>query len=217
MALTFPLATNVFADVIDMMQIRFRLSDALNISGNGRGQLIVADLAPKYWEADVTVATMENDRAVQVQALVEGLDGGINDFYFYDPRCAYPQYDPDGSSIISKTIRIETLHSNNKQMTLKQLPTGFQVKAGDMLAFDYGPDDNYRALHRVVSGATAAADGTTGSFEVRPFIQPGAALNAIVSLIKPAARMKLVPDSFDPGTSRQNVTRGMTFKCRQVP
>lgn len=214
MPLVHPYSVSTFADVIRMSSIRSRLVADQQISGMGGGKIIVADLAPKHWEFEVTLINMENALARRVQALIEGLDESINDFYLYDPRWAYPIADPTGSILGASNVQINSLNANNKELTLKGLPATFTNSPGDVLAFDFGAPSK-RAVHRIVVGGTAAA-GISPSLEVRPHILPGAAVNAVVTLIKPSARVKMIPGSFDPGTARQMMTSGMSFKCRQV-
>lgn len=213
MPLTFPYSVATFADVIRMSTVRFQLVADQQISGRGGGKIIVADMGPKYWQADVTLINMEHGIARQMQALIEALDESINDFYLYDPRWAYPAEDWGGSRVGPAVVTIGTLNPNNKEMTLSGLPNGYVLTPGDMLHFDFGVPSK-RALHRIVVGGVAAG-GSVG-IEVRPHIEPGATTGLVVSLIKPSARMKIIPGSFDPGTARGMITSGMGFKCRQV-
>lgn len=215
MALTFPYALATFADVIRMSSVKVRLVADQQISGMGGGKIIVADMSPKYYEFDVTLINMENALARRVQALVEALDESMNDFYLYDPRAMYPLSDPTGSILGAAAVKINSLNVNNKELTLNALTSTYVLSVGDFLHFDFG-SPAHRAFHRIVGGGGAATGGVSPSLEVRPFIQPGAVVGASVTLIKPSARVKMIPGSFDPGTVRQMVTAGMSFKARQV-
>jgi hypothetical protein len=218
MALEFPYTVGSFANLLRMTSIKFMLADNMESSGLGNGQVIVADLAPKFWTADVALINMGNAEAMQMQALVEALDGGLNDFYLYDPRCAYPQYDPTGSILGANTVTNSEVAGNGKQMKFSGLPAAYQIRSGDMFSFVYGPSNEYRALHRVVVGDTANGSGNTTWIEFRPRLaDPSLATGKTMTLIKPNCRMKLIPNSFDGGNARQMMTTGMSFKCRQVP
>lgn len=214
MPLSFPYSVASFADVLRMSTVRMRLVADQQISGMGGGKIIVADLAPKHWEFEVTLINMENALARRVQALIEALDESMNDFYLYDPRAAYPLYDPTGAILGASAVKINSLNVNNKELTLNTLPSTYVLSAGDLLHFDFG-SPSHRAFHRIVVGG-AASGGISPSLEVRPHIQPGAVVGASVTLIKPSARVKMIPGSFDPGTARQMMTTGMGFKARQV-
>lgn len=215
MALSFPYSVTAFADVLRMSSVKMRLVGDQQLSGMSTGKIIVADLAPKYWDFEVTLINMENAYASQVQALIEALDEGMNDFELYDPRRAYPAADWGGARLGGATVQINALESNNKELTLKGLPNGYVLSPGDLLHFDFGTPTK-RALHRIVVGGVVPSGGVSPTLEVRPHILPGAAANAAVTLIKPAARVKMIPGSFDPGTARQMMTSGMGFKARQV-
>ena len=203
------------ADILRMSSIQMRLVEDQQISGLGGGKVIVADLSPKYWEFEVSLINMENAEARKVQAVIEALDGGLRDFYLWDQRAAYPIADPKGSILGASTVQINSLNINNVEMTLKGLPSGYTLSPGDMLHFDFGMPVK-RALHRIVVGGVASGAGISPSLVVRPHILPGAAEDAVVTLIRPSARVKMLPGSFNPGTARQMMTTGMGFKCRQV-
>jgi hypothetical protein len=217
MAITFPLALSQFANVIAKTSVKFWLAGNMQTSGQA-GNLIVADLAPKYWAAEVGMINMSNAEAMGVQAMIESLDEGLNDFYLYDPRCAYPQYDPDGSIIGSSTITNTDVATNGKVMDFTGFPNNYVLSPGDMFSFDFGSGGIYRALHRVVVGGTANSSGDLNNVEFRPRLaDPNLGIGKTMTFKRPSARMKMIPGSFDPGTAKQTMTTGMSFKCRQVP
>lgn len=217
MTLTFPLDVTDFASLMRKMSIKFWLADAMESSGLGSGQFVVADLAPKYWCAEIGLINMANNDAMAMQALIQALDGGINPFFLYDPRAAYPQYDPDGSILGAADVQILEVRTNNKEIKLENLPVGYKLKRGDMFSFDFGSGGIYRALHQLVSGDTADGFGKTGWLEFRPHLaDPTISPGKNINLIMPSAQMKLIPGSFDPGMARQMMTTGMALKCRQV-
>lgn len=215
MAITFPLDVGSLADVSRMTSIRMKLIGDQQLSGMGGGRIIVADLGPKYWEFEVQLINMENDLARRMQSIIESLDEGLNDFYLYDPRAAYPIGDPTGTRLGGSTVQIHSIESNSKEMKLKGLPNGYVLSAGDLFHFDFGTPTK-RALHRIVTGGVVPSGGVSPTLEVRPHLMTGAAADITVTLIKPAARVKIIPGSFDPGTARQMMTTGMGFKARQV-
>jgi hypothetical protein len=215
MALSFPYETSAFADLIRMTTVRMRLVPTQQVS-RGAGSIIVADMAEPFWEFTCTLINQENKDSRRLHALINALDGSLNDFYLYDPRYAYPILDPDGTLLGASAVKINSLDANNKELTLKGLPPGYVLSAGDCLHFDFGSSPVNRALHMIAVGGTADEFGVSPSLEVRPHILPGAAVNADVTLIKASARVKIVPESLDEGTGRQMMTGGMGFKCWQV-
>lgn len=214
MAISFPRAADDWFDITALTTTKFKLVPQQNVSGT-TGDIWASDIGPQYWEADIRFVDMDNDIAGRVQSIIESLDGSLNSFYWYDPRWQFPRSDPDGSLLAASTVKIAALPTNNKLMALKGLPAGFNIRNRDMLCFDFGTSPVHRALHRVADGSAADGTGLTGNIEVRPYIRPGAAVNAVVTLIRPTCEMLMIPDSFDEGTAKQMITSGMGFKARQ--
>ena len=69
---------------------------------------------------------------------------------------------------------------------------------------------------RIVEDASASGAGITGFFEVRPFLKAGTATSAVVTLVRPSARMMLEPGSFVPGTEGPVNTTAMSFNAIEV-
>jgi tRNA pseudouridine(38-40) synthase len=118
-------------------------------------------------------------------------------------------------SALSRAYRYLILNRTVRSK-LGGLPAGYTLRRGDMLHFDYGSGPTRRALHRIVEDATANGSGSTPFFEVRPYLKTGTATGAVVTLIKPAAKMMLEPGSFDPGTEARVHTAGMSFTAIEV-
>lgn len=215
MSLTFPLPLASFADRLKIVSVKWQLQRRDEVSGLGSGQILAAQLSPPLWTAPVTLAPMYHDEADQIQALIESLDGSINDFYLYNPRRAYPQADPTGTILGAATPTIAALGPDNKSIQIQGLPNGYTLTAGDFLAFNYGSNPVRRALHRFVETGSANGSGSTPVLEVRPHIRPGAVVGSVVTLIKPAARVFIVPDSFDPGDTTSVIASGMSFQVMQ--
>ena len=183
----------------------------------GAGEVLVADLGPKLWKGDVTLDKMRHEDAAEIQALIEALDGSINTFNLYDPRKKYPRADPRGVLLGSATPVISAVLSSNKEFSISGLPAGYVLSAGDFSAFNYGSNPLRRAFHRIVNTVVANASGVASSIEVRPHFRPGIVTGLQVTLIKPSARVKIVPESFNSGIGRGAMTDGMAFQVIQVP
>lgn len=179
----------------------------------GSGQILIADLGPALWSADVTTVEMLHRDATELEALADAIGGPSGSFYLYDPRSAYPKADPTGALLGAANVQINSL-PDAKSISLKGLPPGYVLSAGDYLAFDYASNPTRRALHRLAEAVTANGAGVTPAVEVRPFLRPGAAVSAAVMLKKAAARAIIVPGSFD-ASSVSALTSRITFKAMQ--
>jgi hypothetical protein len=157
---------------------------------------------------------MPHTQAADIQALIDAL-GPSGSFYLHNPAQLGPRDDPDGAALAGHSVTI-TAMNDNKSLKLGGLPAGYTLRRGDMLHVDYGSSPTRRALHRIVEDATANGVGTTGFFEVRPYLKTGTTTGAAVTLIRPAAKMMLEPGSFDPGTEVRVHTAGMSFTAIEV-
>lgn len=204
MALVFPLAVADFADVIGVAKVTWLLQDYRERSGMASGQILDADLAPQLWTGAVTLAEKAHYDARKIEAMINAVIRSNGSVYLYDPRTAYPFADRDGSTLGSASVAIDTL-PDKKSMSLKGLPAGYVLTAGDYLAFDYG-DPARRAFHEISQDATADGSGVTPAFEVSPFLPDQAAVDAAVTLVKPAMKCRIDPGSFSGGASTSNIT-----------
>lgn len=214
MAISLPLSINAFANRLHVAAVSWRLRDQQQYSSLGTGEILAVDLGPRLWEADVNCAPIRNADGMQIQALIESLDGAMNSFYLYNPVTMFPQYDPDGSILGATVPQINSVGGNNKSISLKLLPASYRVTQGDMIAFNYSSSPTRRALHRIVETVTANGSGVTSAFEIRPHLRPGLAVSTIVDLIRPAAKVLMVPGSLSVESGL--VTTQISFQVIQT-
>lgn len=212
--LTFPLSTAQFADLLQMTSLTPRQGLQQQLSSQGSGIDIPADLAPALREYDVACAPMYHSAAAKIMALIEALRGPMNSFYIYDPRYAGPAYDPGGSILGASTPQINSLNANNQALSLKLLPANYTITAGDFVAWDYGSAPTRRAYFRSAETVTANGSGVTPEFQINDFIQPGSSAGIAVTLIKPAMKAKLIAGSMKE--SAADVMTTISFSVRQT-
>ncbi|QPC87420.1 hypothetical protein GA830_12205 [Mesorhizobium sp. NBSH29] len=216
MAITYPRALNSFADTLKIASVTWKLQEQQEISMLGSGEIIAGDMGPSLWTGEVSLVPADHADARAVQADIETLEGSMQTFFLYDPRAIYPIDDPTGSKLGAANPVISSINPNNKALIVSGLPALYNLSKGDMLSFNYGTSPVRRALHRIVETVTASGAGVSPSFEVRPHIRPGATAGIAVSLIKPAAKVRLFPGSFEEGQGAPVITSGMSFRVIQT-
>jgi hypothetical protein len=149
------------------------------------------------WRIAATSQPMFQADLLTLRAKLDQLDGVVNRFLFGDRRRRYPYNYSDG--VFGDTGSILTVNADNIRLSLTGLDFGFQIKAGDYLAFQYA-GGSY-ALHRAAEDAVAGTGGATPEFKVRPHIRPG-----IVSSPMPAVTLKnpMCLFALDPDSIKEN-------------
>jgi hypothetical protein len=216
MALVYPLSLAAFFDKVQVKDCKLKIDDNQETTGLGSGEILTAQKAPPAWLGSVSMRA-SHDEVAEVQALIEALDGSINSFYLYDTRRIFPIAYPDGAglTIPAGGIKINSLGANNKSFSLKNAMANQIFSVGDLLSFDYGSNPVRRAMHRVVEASVASGTGVTPVFEVRPHFRVGVGVDVVVTVIKPAVKMRIVPGTFDEGSDTE-VTTTLSFQARQT-
>lgn len=217
MVQTFPLPLDGFFAGLPIASITFDLSEALEQSQTGAGEILDADLGPRLWTGEVTLGKLNRAEKQQALARIDALRYAGRSFFVYPTDQAYPLADPTGAGLAGATPQIDALGADTRQIALNGLPAGYQLSEGDFLAFEYVNTASRYALHKLSgAGATADALGVTPLFEVVPHIRPGATMGAAVVLGRPYCKARLVPDSVQPGRTRKTFTEGISFRFVQT-
>lgn len=215
MTLSDPRATADFVDLLRITSVVWRSQRNDELSGVGSGQTWTAEEAPPLWGADVTIDTINIAAARRAKAMINSLSSPGQTFYLYDPIAKYPASDPDGSILGSSTVVIDSIGSDNMSLALSGLPADYELSPGDYFHVDYGSDPTRRALFEISEAATASGLGVTGTFAIYPHLQTGITTTMQVTLIKPAARVFIVPGSINLGTEEGVIVSGIAFTALQ--
>lgn len=216
-ALTYPLPLATFFQGLSVETYGWTLTESVRQSQTGGGETLTADAAVRLWECEVSVTAGTHKTMRQVEPLMRAVQQAGRSFMMYSPSSAFPAEDPDGTILGAATVTIDTLDADGKRLSLAGLPFGYVLTRGDMLAFSYGSPARY-ALHEVVTDSVTvtANPGPSPLFEVQPFIQPGAAAGAAVTLIRPACKAVYVPRSLRAGSRGPVLREGFSFVARQT-
>lgn len=214
MVATFPLPLADLADLLRIRSVEWRKFRQQEISGLGTGEFLTADLAPELWEGHCETPPMTMAEADQLEARFELLNGSAETFLLYNPRRKYPQADLDGSTLGASSITVTAIGANRNTVTLSGFPEGYVLTIGDMISILYST--SRRALIRIAETKTATALGNISLVEVRPYLRPGIVNTDPVTLVKPAAKVKLLPGSFSVKTDPNTHLSVLSFTARQT-
>lgn len=214
MALTFPLTLANLVDLLPIESVTWNLMQQQEYSGLGTGEGLSHDLGPALWEADVACAQFYHADVEKWRARFNTLDGSNNSFLLYNPAAKYPETDPTGTLLAGSTVTILAVGSNRKEMSLAGLPAGFVVPWGAYAQITSGSPERV-ALVQFAESKTATGLGNTSAIELRPHLRSWVSAGAAVALLKPAAKVKIVPGSLRVETSGALHSR-LRFSARQT-
>lgn len=215
MAITNPIPRAALADILGITDIDPHPGYQKEQSGLGSGQIIDANLAPAVRALQIRTKKWTFSEAAALMAVLEVAESSGFAIELYDPRIAYPPYDPDGTILGLTTVTINALNADNKRMKLAGAPEGYRIDPGCFLSWDFGDDDEFRAYHRVCETATFDGSSITNWFEVRDFLDPGSSTGIEVTVIKPCGLFKIRSGSVrGPNANRR--TDRISFDAYQV-
>lgn len=215
MALSFPLTTAQFCNLLLPISQTFTLGEAVEYNETSGGEVIPSSYGPRLWQGTVQVTTENPDTYETAVARAELLCQAGASFMFAPLWRDGPIADPTGSILGVSTPQITNVNANLRDITISSLPVGYVITRGDYLSFSYGTPTRF-AFHRVVTGGTANGSGVAGSIEVTPAIRAGYATPFNVTLVRPTLKAVMVPGSFRPGTYSRWSVEGFSFSWRQT-
>lgn len=212
--MTFPMAT---ADLVERMlveTVQWNLLEFQEVSGTGGSETIAADMAPRVWEAEVSTVAADFETIEALRARFNLLDGALSSFYLYDPARPNPSTDPAGTLLTGATVTISAIEANRKELRLAGLPPAFTLPEGTRFSVTAGnPPRTY--MGQLGASVTSNGAGLTLSVEVRPHLRPWLGAGQPVRLLKPVAKVKLVPRSLSV-VQVTSVTSRLRFTARQT-
>lgn len=214
MALSFPLSLPNLVDLLEIESVTWNLVRQQEYSGLGSGEGLSADLAPPLWEGDVSTGQFPHAEVEKWRARFNTLDGSNQSFMLYNPAAKYPETDPNGTLLAGSTVTLLSVGSNRKEVSLTGLPAGFTVPWGAYAQITGGSPSRV-ALVQFAEAKTASGSGNTSAIECRPHLRPWISSGQAVTLLKPAAKVKLVPNSLRVETTGALHSR-LRFTARQT-
>jgi hypothetical protein len=180
------------ADLFRVVGSTWRLNDPVVVNRLVGGEVLTASAGAPLWTGSLELVQGYHAHQAEIEArIIELQDPGVR-FRTHDPRFNGPRLDPGGFILGSATPTIHTLDTDNLRLRVTGLPVGYTLSPGDYIGWTYGSSPTRRALHRVVTAATASAGGLTPLFRVRPHIRLGAVTGAAVQLVRPQITARLI-------------------------
>jgi hypothetical protein len=214
MPLSWPLGLHEFWNTLPVQRISLRLGTAAPTSETGGGELISHARGARLWQGQVVLDKDHHRRWAEIEATLALLEQPGASFLLRDIRQQGLKEDPDMGLLGARLITIGSLAANNRELDLDGFAPGYKLSRGDLLGFSYGANPERMAFHRVVTGGAAQANGRIADVEVIPFLRPGAAVGAQVTLGTPLLKAKLPKAEY--GAARAAISQGGTFDFIQT-
>lgn len=196
-----------------MKSLHFDLSEQTTHARTKGGEILAANTGVRLWTARVTLDSMTANELAMIRPLLDLLRVAGSSFLMWDRTRPAPSTDLTGAQLGSATPTIAEI-PNPREIVLAGLPAGYTLSRDDLIGFRYG---GRYALHQVVTGRAAGADGSTAAIEVVPPIRPGAEVGAAVSLKRAPVKAVLVPETLEREPTRGgNITDSLSFTAQQT-
>lgn len=218
MPLSYPLAREVFFDILPVAAASFHLPENVEQAATRGGEQLAAEVGERLWRGEITLGRLELPETGRPEVLVDLLRAPGRSFMAYDRRRPYPLLDPGGTILGAAAPTILALNgSDARELRLQGLPAGYVLSPGDYLSFAYGSAPVRQALHRVVDvSVTADGLGETPFFEVTPYLRQGALVGAGVQLGRAWCKAVLVFGSVSPMQGSHTIYDGLSFQFVQT-
>ena len=214
MVQTFPMPLEDFFENLPIQVFTPDLTEALEVSRNGGGEVLTADLGPRLWKNDIVIRSGYYGEIEQIKARLNMLRYAGRSLMVHGMPFLGPQYDPDGSILAASTITLTDVQSNNRVIELSGFPNDYTLTVGDFIGFTYGSNPIRYAFHQCVETVSEVAGVIT--IEVCDFIRPGFALDSEVTLIRPEYKAIVLPGSTVVPPSEGQRTEGLKFSVMQT-
>jgi len=220
----WPIPADDFYDLLGVATSTFGLPEDTSPSITAGGEVIAHRRGSRLWQGEVVLGSSEHAEIAAQTALIESLLEPGASFMVYDRRLPPPQdpNHPNGIDWEAQPVTIKDLIPGNRELSLEGLPANFTLKRGQLIGWQYRTDPVRYAVHRIVSASvTSNGLGDTGSFEVTPFIRPGATASvpgvtagSPVSLAWPTCKARML--TWKPGPGRSGRSAGGSFTWQQT-
>jgi hypothetical protein len=216
MAVSFPLSTADFFDLLPVPSVKFFPKDHRQFTGLGGGEILSAELAPTLWEGRCELPEMRSRDAAVIETQLSVLSQVGASFFAYKKTQIGPRHDPMGDQLDGFSPVVAGVNYGDATLSIGGLPPGYRLAHGDLVSFAYGASPVRYGLHRLGAEVVASADGETPYFSVAPYLRPGLSAGGQITLVKPFCKAVIIPQSINFGDTFGTKTSGISFDFRQT-
>lgn len=212
MSLANPLGFAAFFDLLRVADVKFALGWHQEMSGTGGGDDLYADLAPARWQADITTVPMTFAEAEGIMARINSRAGGLKTVLLSNNKLLYPSSDPDGSIFGAATPVVGTI-TDRSHIAFTSFPNDYVIPLGTFFQVIFDTSRYY--LGQFAEAKTADGSGAVSAVEITPPLPASVAPGDAVTVIKPAGKFRITPNSAYPSTI-STVHETITFSAQQT-
>lgn len=181
---------------------------------SGGGEILSSMLGQPKWVVNVSVEGGRHNRNLAEEADIMHLASRDGTLLAYDIRRPFPLADPVGAIIGGGSGVLAAKGGDNRSISVSGLPSTYKLTKGDKLSILYSSTKRFLCT---VEETVTASGGTTGLFEVWPFLPAAIAVSNVVTVSKPCGKFKLQANSFRSSGGAGDITAGFTFSLISVP
>lgn len=186
------------------------------VSRQANGVSRTKDFGTPLWQLSAASRRLSPNDLDYWRARLNALDGGEQVFKGYPLSRTYPMAYPRGSwptggTFNGITATVYAIGIDNKSLRLDNLPAAFKLGVGDFIEVTAASGKVY--LLQVMEAATATSGGITASFEVRPHLPVGIAIDNLVSVRRPHCPMTIVPGSISSSADLSTGRGSVSFRA----
>ncbi|MDT8328598.1 MAG: hypothetical protein RQ750_14650 [Roseovarius sp.] len=217
MTLTFPLSVGDFWERLKVApSAPFTLTDTAISSRTDDGQSFQSTRGVPLWTGPVVLAARPNRDARAMQSRIEMMARTGETFLAYDVTAQAPRSDPFGDRLGAASPTVGAINGSDAfAVAIGGLPQGYAISAGDMISIQTA-SGRLNLVRAVDDVAVASVAGLTPLFRIEPGRFAEVAVGNAVTLVRPLAKFKVEPGSFDPGRQDGVNTSGAGFTMMQV-
>ncbi len=182
--------------VVSLPSVKFRrhrpeLVDSVSVSRTGNRLVSVVEYADPFWRAEMQTVPLSYVELAAVEAFLAHVRNGERTVLYtpYHPRVPQAYWGSPSSAVLDNT-GVVTAITDGFAVAFNSVDNGLVLTAGDLIGLE---KDDYRSLHRVVTGGTASANAL--SVVVEPFVPGYITTGAVVRLKDPQLNCRVVPGS----------------------